>query len=374
LKPLAAKLNFRAYKRYFYGGYALVAVIVAGLFVISARPDALRNAPASESFISARIAANQGSSTLSVLDKEEDEQEENASSLDVESADLAAVVSQESDFLVTSNVNEYRDTLVIQKTVAPIQAEVVDKPQTTASGGSLREVVEYVVVQGDTIPSIADKFAISADTVRWANDLTGDLVAPGVKLKILPISGTLVVAEDGDTARKIAEANSASVEEVALFNDLEADGPIVAGTNIIVPGGVKQISRAGSSRSSGSSSRTTVNPSMYVYGGNTYSYGYCTWHASNRRAAIGRPIPNRMGNAIAWARAAASIGYAVDGNPRAGDVLWHKNIGGAGHVAFVEGVNDDGSLLVSDMNYPRWGKVTYRTVPSSDFGKYLFIH
>ncbi len=349
---------------------------VIGLFVVSARPDSLKSAPASKSFISARIDANQGSSTLSVLNKTEDSKQEDASSLDVESADLAAVVSQESDFLVTSNVNEYRDTLVIQKTVAPIQAEVVDKPQTTASAGSLREVVEYVFQQGDTIPAIADKFAISADTIRWANDVTGDLVAPGVKLKILPITGTLVVAKEGDTARKIAEANGAAIEEVALFNDISADQAIPVGTNIIVPGGVKRVVRSDSrlgSRSSRSSGGA-VNPGMYVYGGNTYSYGYCTWHASNRRAAIGRPIPNRMGNAIAWARAASSIGYAVDGNPRAGDVLWHKNIGGAGHVAFVESVNDDGSIRVSDMNYPSWGKVTYRTVSSSEFGKYLFIH
>lgn len=349
--------------------------LVVGLFVVSAKPESLKDAPASKSFISARIDANQGKSTLGVLSKvdKDEAKEENASSLDVDAADLAAVVSQESDFLVTSNVNEYRDTLVIQKTVAPIQAEVVDKPQTTASAGSLREIVEYTALQGDSIPSIADKFAISADTIRWANDLTGDLVAPGVKLKILPITGTLVITKDGDTARKIAEANGVAVEEVALFNDVSADQALAAGLNIVVPGGVKRVVRS-DSRLGSSSTSTRVNPGMYVYGGNTYSYGYCTWHASNRRAAIGRPIPNRMGNAIAWARAAASIGYAVDGNPRAGDVLWHKNIGGAGHVAFVESVNDDGSLLVSDMNYPRWGKVTYRTVPTSDFGKYLFIH
>ena len=81
-----------------------------------------------------------------------------------------------------------------------------------------------------------------------------------------------------------------------------------------------------------------------------------------------------MGNAISWARAAASAGYSVDGNPRSGDVLYHRNIGGAGHVAYVEAVNGDGSLSVSDMNYPTWGRVTRRTVPASELGKYLFIH
>lgn len=354
--------------------YAVVVLLVIGLFIVSAKPEVLKSAPASKSFISARIEANQGNYSLGSLSKVEDDSIESVSSLDVESADLAAAISQESDFLVTNNVNEYRDTLVIQKTVAPIQAEVVDKPQTTASAGSLREVTEYTVVEGDTIPSIADKFAISADTVRWANDLNGDSVSAGTKLKILPISGLLVVAKEGDTPRRIAEASGVSVEEVALFNDFGADQQIPAGLNIIVPGGVKRAVRSGGGLVSNGGRYVTANPDRYGYGGNTYSYGYCTWHAQNRRTAIGRPVPNRMGNAIAWARAAASVGYAVDGNPRAGDVLWHKNIGGAGHVAFVESVNDDGSILVSDMNYPRWGKITYRTVPTSDFGKYLFIH
>ncbi len=351
--------------------------MVIGLFVVSARPDSLRDAPASKSFISARIEANQGNSNLSLIRSADDEEQENVSSLDIESADLAAAVSQESDFLVTSNVNEYRDTLVIQKTVAPIQAEVVDKPQTTASAGSLREVVEYVTIEGDTIASVAEKFAISADTVRWANNLSGDAVGVGIKLKILPISGTLVVASEGDTARKIAEANGASVEEVALFNDLEPDQAIAAGVNIVVPGGVRRattsITRVGGG--SGNTNSSEGGSVRFLFSsGNTYSYGYCTWWAQKRRIDIGRPVPNRMGNAISWARAASAAGFSVDGNPRAGDVLWHKNIGGAGHVAFVEAVNDDGSLKVSDMNYPRWGKNTYRNVPASELGKYLFIH
>jgi hypothetical protein len=29
---------------------------------------------------------------------------------------------------------------------------------------------------------------------------------------------------------------------------------------------------------------------------------------------------------------------------------------------------------VSDMNYPSWGRVTYRTVPPSEMGKYRFIY
>jgi surface antigen len=60
--------------------------------------------------------------------------------------------------------------------------------------------------------------------------------------------------------------------------------------------------------------------------------------------------------------------------PQDGAVVYHKSIGGLGHVAFVEKVNPDGSALFSDMNYPIWGKVTYRTVPASEMGNYAFIY
>jgi surface antigen len=372
LKPLRAKISFNGNKRYYTAFWSAVVVAVIALFVISAKPQSLSTGPASKSFISARSETLDSNSPLSVLNHVADEQA-GVSTVDIESATLAAAVSQESDMLVATNVNEYRDTLVIQKTVAPIQADVVDKPQTTISSDSARDISEYTVVSGDTVSSIADKFAITADTVRWANGISGESVNPGAKLKILPITGVLVVAKAGDTPRIIASSTNASAEEIALFNDIDINASIAAGVNIIVPNGSPRSTvRVRSSSGASSSYGFAANP--VFGGGNTYSRGYCTWHAANRRAAIGRPIPNRMGNAISWARASSAAGLAVDGNPRAGDVLWHRNIGGAGHVAFVEGVNADGSLSVSDMNYPSWGRVTYRTVPTSDFSKYLFIH
>ena len=81
-----------------------------------------------------------------------------------------------------------------------------------------------------------------------------------------------------------------------------------------------------------------------------------------------------MGNAISWYSVASRSGIPVGNTPAAGAVLWDGRIGGWGHVAFVEKMNEDGSAEVSDMNYPTWGRVTYRTVPVSEFGRYKFIY
>ena len=48
---------------------------------------------------------------------------------------------------------------------------------------------------------------------------------------------------------------------------------------------------------------------------------------------------------------------------------------GYGHVAFVESVNANGSITISEMNYSASpGIVTYRTIPASQVSSYVYIH
>jgi surface antigen len=92
---------------------------------------------------------------------------------------------------------------------------------------------------------------------------------------------------------------------------------------------------------------------------------------------VGNPVPTNLGNAVSWYRNSIAFGIPTGTAPKTHAVLWHANTriaGGLGHVGFVERVNDDGSILVSDMNYPTWGGVTYRTIQPSEFGNYRFIY
>lgn len=88
----------------------------------------------------------------------------------------------------------------------------------------------------------------------------------------------------------------------------------------------------------------------YVASLNGGAPGYCTWYVYNRLAQLGAPIPHRvMGNGGQWADYARSYGYSVSKEAKAGRVASFR--GGYGHVAFVEKVNSDGSVLLSEMNY-----------------------
>ncbi len=80
--------------------------------------------------------------------------------------------------------------------------------------------------------------------------------------------------------------------------------------------------------------------------------------------------PTGWGNANMWPGKARNAGLAVDGNPRVGDVaVW--NVGYYGHVMYVESVNGDGTITVSQYNADWNG--TYSTARVSASGL-EFIH
>lgn len=104
-------------------------------------------------------------------------------------------------------------------------------------------------------------------------------------------------------------------------------------------------------------------PTASYTGGNTYSYGYCTWYVKNKRGAS---LPNGLGNANTWYSRAAAQGMAVGSTPRAGAVGTTTR-GALGHVVYVESVNGDGTITISEMNAPQWGVATTRTASASEF-------
>ncbi len=300
---------------------------------------------------------------------------------EVSSADVAAAVAQQGNLLIANNVKNLADSVNAQVEFATTNNTYIAKPQLIATDASSRsDIVRYTVKKGDSVSSIASEFNITSDTIRWANNISGDSVSPGDKLTILPVTGILHTVVSGDTVESIAQLYRSNKEQIIAFNDAELSG-LKVGQKIVVPGGVKvEVAATTASFSSPAPGFATGGFSFGagpVYNDNGYGYGYCTWHAANRRAQIGRPIPSNLGNAISWYNLAASAGLGVGSQPRAGSVLWHNwnNLPTSlGHVAFVEKVNPDGSILVSDMNYPIWNVVTYRTIKPNEFNQYRFIY
>lgn len=102
------------------------------------------------------------------------------------------------------------------------------------------EIIEYEVETGDTISSIALKFGISLDTIKWANNITNvNSVKPGQTLKILPETGVAHTVKSGETLESIAKKYSAEPQAMVdfPFNDVPDDFSLRVGQVLIVPGG-----------------------------------------------------------------------------------------------------------------------------------------
>ena len=111
------------------------------------------------------------------------------------------------------------------------------------------------------------------------------------------------------------------------------------------------------------------NPS-FVAALNGGYFGQCTYYMYNRFAQLGAPIrTTALGNAAEWPANAAAAGYGVSSTPRAGTaIVFQRGVGGAdpvyGHVGFVERVNADGSLFISEMNVQGVNVISTRTIPA----------
>ena len=87
-------------------------------------------------------------------------------------------------------------------------------------------------------------------------------------------------------------------------------------------------------------------------------------------------IGSTWGNARNWANAAASSGYTVNNTPKIGAIM-QTTQGYYGHVAYVEGVNSNGSVRVSENELWTWcwcGYVSYNFSKPSRFHIISFIN
>jgi family 4 N-acetylmuramoyl-L-alanine amidase len=190
-------------------------------------------------------------------------------------------------------------------------------------------------------------------------------------------------ARIAEASRQALAAQASQSQTTATQTSLLAPAPAAAST---------------ASTSTASSSTSTPAPaaqtSSYTYtagGGfpavdpsfraslNGGYFGQCTYYVFNRMAQVGTPIGHSMmGNAAEWPSYARSYGYSVSHSPSAGSaIVFQQGLAGAdptyGHVAFVEAVNADGSLYISEMNVRGLNVISYRTISASVAAQATYI-
>ncbi|KKS95298.1 MAG: Peptidase M23 family protein [Microgenomates group bacterium GW2011_GWC1_43_13] len=131
----------------------------------------------------------------------------------------------------------------ISVTPVVLSASTDDPAIDTQISSKVRDsVVDYKVQSGDTVASIANKFGVSADTVRWGNGLTNDKIKVGQTLKVMPVTGITHTVAKGDTVYSIAKKYDADSQAIVdfPFNTFTDDETfeLAIGQIVVVPDGV----------------------------------------------------------------------------------------------------------------------------------------
>ncbi|GGI41137.1 LysM peptidoglycan-binding domain-containing protein [Mammaliicoccus stepanovicii] len=282
------------------------------------------------------------------------------------------------------SLNKLTSNLIFPNQVlqVPGTSSATNKPSTNTGTSSTSY---YTVKSGDTLSVIAGKYGTTYQKIMSLNGMKNTIIYPGQKLKVNGTasstggsntgtttpkpsgSTTTYTVKSGDSLSIIAAKYGTTYQKIMSLNGLN--------NFIIYPGQKLKVSGTATSTggNTGSSNTGGYNTPIFHHQ-NLYDWGQCTWHVFNRRQAIGKPISTYWWNANNWASAAIKDGYTVNHSPSVGSIL-QSTAGYYGHVSFVERINSDGSIQVSEMNFASSpGILTYRTIPASQVTSYNFIH
>ncbi len=227
-----------------------------------------------------------------------------------------------------------------------------------------KQIKVYETKPNDTLVSIASQNGISVQTIMWANKLSSQNIKPGWFLVILPTDGVMHIANSNTTLPDLAKKYSGNLETIISYNGLENAEDIDAGQIVIIPGGKPQTPKPAPlptrrANDGKVNPNGTVKPKLVDNGtGHIFPWGYCTWYVATR---VHVPWG---GNAKNWLANAKAYGAVISNSPSAGSIVVTTDNARYGHVAYVERV-DDGRILVSEMNYEKFGKTNQRWISIS---------
>jgi LysM repeat protein len=231
----------------------------------------------------------------------------------------------------------------------------------------------YTVQAGETLATIAAKFRVTVSQIRWSNTnlFSNDSVATGDQIVIPPIPGVVVTVKATDTLDALATKYQVDAQSIYDFNRLRST-ELTAGTTLVIPNGVggafppppALYQLLGRSGTGGGFSVKVLGCCLGPYTANGFPVGWCTYYVATKRNVTWR------GDAGYWYQNAAAQGYAVGPTPKVGSIMvtWES---WAGHVAYVEAVNPDGSWVVTEMNYVAFDVIDQRTIKPGQLGARL---
>ena len=162
-------------------------------------------------------------------------------------------------------------------------------------------------------------------------------------------------------------ARSSASESADGAEDINpGDLIIIPGGQIVLPPAPKIIPKPKTKTSQPDTSIDQVTSLGDGYDGVNHIFpkGYCTYYVA------GKMNITFGGNAKSWLANAKASGYVTGTEPAPRSAVVMTGPTGAmrryGHVAYVDSVNGDGTITISEMNYDHFNRVDTRTISIHD--------
>lgn len=271
---------------------------------------------------------------------------DNSSSyLTIDPSQAAQFISTTSQYTpaLAVDASDFELAAIIDQSQGYVSKDLGEKNTTTEIA---KKDFEYVVQDGETLTTIAQKFDMHVASLVDKNGITVDQIEkikPGQKL-------TIPAQDTSDSTTWLSQLNQKKEEARLLALKAEKEKQkklaLAKGRNVVV-------------RSSSSSRDISIISKGGGNRNNGYPYGYCTYYVASQRS-----VPSQWGNAGQWLSSARNAGYSTGDYPAPGAIMV-SNESWIGHVAYVESVNGD-SFTISEMNYKGWGVTSTRTLNVND--------
>ncbi|MBR3164329.1 LysM peptidoglycan-binding domain-containing protein [Candidatus Saccharibacteria bacterium] len=331
------------------------------------------------------------------------------------SVDLPSTSSISENYVTLNSFYESTGSVAKNTSNTSSASSVIDKPTVIDTSNLARGVVSYVVKEGDSLDSLAKKYKVTKDQIRWSNGMKTEDVTVGSTLYIPSVSGIVYKVGSGDTIDGLAQKYKSSADLIVSYNDLEEDKALSDNTLILLPNGElpeterpEYVAPAPVTRRRSSSSSSRSYSNSYTYSrdvgnrrgmteigsysywsqeynntrgwGNPGAFGNCTWFAWYWRR---KNMPSNywlpggaIGNARSWTSTLGGS-FKIGRTPAYGAVFQSMS-GYYGHVGVVVGVKAGESITIQEMNYSgpngKFNHVYQSTLSWSDALNFNYIY